>query len=144
MFLFYGCYFQIEQQKNKILCRGKLNHLGTMFFLYRSSFSKENVADWPKNISFYANNSELDYCPATQKNSHSYKLNLDTFSQLDMFSKEKVPVKILFFDSNDTENSLSKNLDDISWRHLEGANLLLENGSVIYSKKQNLQHVLKK
>ncbi|WP_372370914.1 hypothetical protein [Candidatus Uabimicrobium sp. HlEnr_7] len=132
-FLISGFYHQINQRKLQLLCRGKLNNIGSTFFVYRqtANYQPKNLLLWRDNLKKYSADPEFGHCPSQEKDQPSYQLYFPTTQQLSSNNK------ILFFDSSSLEKHHTTNKNNISWRHLGGANILLPNGAVVYYKKNN-------
>ncbi|BBM87929.1 hypothetical protein [Candidatus Uabimicrobium amorphum] len=130
-----GTYHQIYQRKMQLLCRGKLNHLGSVYFIYRKNTNNDpkELTSWRQKLQKYSPSTDFGVCPCENTTVFSYQLNLSG-----LFAN-KGEEHILFFDSHPTQKSHCKTFteDLVAWRHLQGANFLLSNGAVVHYKKNN-------
>ena len=135
MALIAGTYRQIDKKKMQLLCRGRLNHLGSTYFIYRQNTNNdaEGLKKWQDVLKQYSPDSDFGVCPGESSGVFNYQLNLaGQFADKDNRA-------ILFFDSEPNEVSYCKDFDkqSVSWRHFQGANFLLSDGSVVYYKNGN-------
>lgn len=130
-----GTYQQINKRKMQLLCRGRLNHLGTTYFIYRQNTNNDikELKSWQEKLRQYSPDPNFGCCPQSSTEACGYQL---IFPKKFAMKDDKT---ILFFDSNSSQ-AYSKDFDvqSVSWRHFQGANFLLSDGSVAYYKKDKI------
>lgn len=145
--LLTGVGYQLHQKRQEVLCHAHLRHWGTAFHIYYARQNREwklppslSPEQWLTEVESSLYDPAVTQCPAVvcPQGFYSYKVNRNVLPNLHpLFSGSFPKNTVLLFDGIPDERRITTSQPpyaEVANRHLEGANLLFLDGSVVYHR----------